>query len=1160
MVLVSMPPNSSNVNRLKLQEFIARELASTKPLLHAMASPNATYARRECQGKQANNNNNNGSSRSPSPNNNAGSRDDVNTGNRLLPHQQVLQLMARLRAQGKIATPGLLAVHSTGAGKTASGVATMLEFWNNTVPGTSDPLPIILVSTASNQSSNNVDELAANAIRFFGAFRSTLAGFPDYPFRALPGESYKKQLKRASTAITKRLVRGLRAIPRARWKKDDARDMYTFIKLGNDILQRKIPQQGLEHCVLIVDEIQMLLSPSSSEASQKRQYSAVKSLLLGRDSKTSWVLGMTATPGETKEELVQVLNFVLGNERGVTVADLANRQAFRRKAAGVVSYCYLLGDYMHFPKLAFAAPCFNIRENAWYGDPYFSALGKLSDYKNLLKSGSKNGKNAKGVSLKPGELEYNANAKRSYMRTLRKLGTYIPYSGNTRRGNNNNLNNNNNNNNNVGGNWNGNNADRLPIARFATARGSQLSYLLSPKILYLLDFIHRNDGKHYVYTSNPTTVRLIAWALKKWLGMEQFRGLETNGPPNPHRRYFVMIDNIAESKLAGLQGVGYQRASQAQKRVAYARAVAKGDKKRPLKADVDGNRVRVVLATAESYKGIDIGHLRYLHLLDPLVDFQDYIQFVGRGTRACSHSGMPEPKVQVMVYRLTDSRQRCGAPSDPRLFADYQVWSESLERYRRNWKVTQELVRDVAVDKHLFEDNLHRNMREIEEAVETMPKCDCRVPDLSNFYGLSRNAHKAVKTAGRKASEYNANMARKKAIYDERKQQYAQNHARGLHAWKPKAHYNTLFNTHKNQPPKKWGFPRAPSEEELKRKKMTREQWLASKRLTENDLKRIHPNVANRRLAHYQTKANDATRAQYKATAQAAAAVGAALRLPPAAQHLGNRLGVTKGHLALANYPLKRKKNGNEKNERTPRQKLANLQAWLQRPSVQQRAREATKKIVREEAKKHEKKLKLAQLAENRRKHNAKLREEQALRKKFANLNEKKAEREAGKELRAAKAELRALGLPVKKDMNLQQVRNAINAHKRRLAEGYDPQKEAANATRRKGWEHVFRRLGLQPLPSANSMARAYFEIASAASPRNALRAARRLNAARANKNKTNKNARNSPAPNSGAARTPAVAGNSAARRTANRRVNNNKNVGNRSPNRAGGSSGRAAT
>jgi hypothetical protein len=90
--------------------------------------------------------------------------------------------MMQLRATGIIQTPGLLAMHSTGAGKTLLTLCALIAFWNlNSLPGKvatilrpndiiSDPIPIFIISVKSNQQDNGLLKLAHYGMTFFEEF------------------------------------------------------------------------------------------------------------------------------------------------------------------------------------------------------------------------------------------------------------------------------------------------------------------------------------------------------------------------------------------------------------------------------------------------------------------------------------------------------------------------------------------------------------------------------------------------------------------------------------------------------------------------------------------------------------------------------------------------------------------------------------------------------------------------------------------------------------------------------------------------------------------------------------------------------------------------------------------------------------------------------
>jgi Helicase conserved C-terminal domain/Type III restriction enzyme, res subunit len=68
------------------------------------------------------------------------------------------------------------------------------------------------------------------------------------------------------------------------------------------------------------------------------------------------------------------------------------------------------------------------------------------------------------------------------------------------------------------------------------------------------------------------------------------------------------------------------------------------------RGNIDGDVVKVVLASEFATEGIDLRNVREVHILDPWYHLNKVEQIVGRACRYCSHSSLPLEKRNVTVY------------------------------------------------------------------------------------------------------------------------------------------------------------------------------------------------------------------------------------------------------------------------------------------------------------------------------------------------------------------------------------------------------------------------------------------------------------------------------------------------------------------------------
>ena len=71
--------------------------------------------------------------------------------------------------------------------------------------------------------------------------------------------------------------------------------------------------------------------------------------------------------------------------------------------------------------------------------------------------------------------------------------------------------------------------------------------------------------------------------------------------------------------------------------------------------NVNGERVKVVIISQSGSEGIDLNHIRQVHIMEPWYNMNRLEQIIGRARRNCSHAGLPlaERNVQIFLH-VTD--------------------------------------------------------------------------------------------------------------------------------------------------------------------------------------------------------------------------------------------------------------------------------------------------------------------------------------------------------------------------------------------------------------------------------------------------------------------------------------------------------------------------
>ena len=677
-------------------------------------------------------------------------------GESLMIHQSVVYTMANLRAMGILRTGGLLALHSTGAGKTLSGVACIVAFWNT--PG----MAIIPCSVRSNQSGNNILKLAELASRYFPWFHSTVDSdsIPTYPFAA--GE------ENARKALVARLQLGhswLAKNPRHTVSPEHLlgtmttvhRDLFGYNgRPGYFQASKTAPRRSLENCVFILDEIQMLVSPPKQEIAMKDLFMEMIEIFKnGRDLESTWVLGMTATPGETSPQVAEVLRMIAGRDDG-----LDTPKSIRDDAQGIISYAYTQGDTTKFAKIEVKHECIPInkcgdREHAFYSTIYYSQLQKLEETQNIMVRSLMIEKAPrmlkapipKNRTVSP-HLTYNVDKKFSLYSRVSRVAEYSKVTHGTHlvefdEGENNNMDGNKGtavNFNNVDGGiqqyledlgkkatgpvvmasyrgdqgtrrqqaLQGNNTPKLPKPHF---------FVLSPKITGVIKSILSEGGVHFVYSRETETLRLIAHVLERY-GFSLYPARKHKAERREKKPRFCFLNTMENTKRKRQFWTGkeFKRAykiSQSDINTLFS-LDDEGDSGEGQKEDAkpgvlrdpqnkDGEYCKVVLATGATYKGVDIAHIRHIHAVSMLPDFIDIIQLVGRGPRNCGHRGLPlkQRKVTFHMWKFIDTRHSGNILT--RLSPDKFLFDRALQVYLKGYGKLERAIMDVSVDSLLFE-------------------------------------------------------------------------------------------------------------------------------------------------------------------------------------------------------------------------------------------------------------------------------------------------------------------------------------------------------------------------------------------------------------------------------------------------------------------------
>ena len=113
--------------------------------------------------------------------------------------------------------------------------------------------------------------------------------------------------------------------------------------------------------------------------------------------------------------------------------------------------------------------------------------------------------------------------------------------------------------------------------------------------------------------------------------------------------------------------------------------------------NMDGSLLKIVLGTKAAGEGLNIYHVREVHVMEPWFHLNRLEQIIGRGIRNCSHTNLPaeQRNVSVFLYTVTEP------PSEDRPVRetlDMKLYRVAEEKIGKIGKVMEE---SASIDCHL---------------------------------------------------------------------------------------------------------------------------------------------------------------------------------------------------------------------------------------------------------------------------------------------------------------------------------------------------------------------------------------------------------------------------------------------------------------------------
>ncbi len=115
--------------------------------------------------------------------------------------------------------------------------------------------------------------------------------------------------------------------------------------------------------------------------------------------------------------------------------------------------------------------------------------------------------------------------------------------------------------------------------------------------------------------------------------------------------------------------------------------------------NMDGSLLKIVLGTKAAGEGLNIYHVREVHVMEPWFHLNRLEQIVGRGIRNCSHTNLPaeERNVSVFLYTVTEPKTKARPIRETLDMKLYRVAEEKIGKIGK----VMEIVKAAAVDCYL---------------------------------------------------------------------------------------------------------------------------------------------------------------------------------------------------------------------------------------------------------------------------------------------------------------------------------------------------------------------------------------------------------------------------------------------------------------------------
>ena len=619
--------------------------------------------------------------------------------------QSVVNMVMKNISMKNSTNRGMMALHSTGSGKTCTATGVIDAFWD------SDRF-IIFASSIDAVASNPPFKFHECAARLYGRFKKE-------PFK---GANEKESIERVGAAFEERgvLFHPFAKLANRITKTEKFKSLILRKTGGNDlnrptkmveklaalynkkqsVVQEALAQSGLnsmdqfidlDRAVLVIDEVHNLFRPLPT---QKAKHQLVEKHLDPKLHPNLKVVIMTATPGDNAEDVVKLLNIIRDPThapiKAPNVESAESIQLFKESLRGMISFFDMSSDTTQFPVVQDPGPIMFPMSNTQfvrYVEAYKEVKDTMTNYKKLAKAN---------------QLAKFWAGPRKYSNMLYQF------------------------------------EKKMELSEFS----SKLPGLIANVTTYPKE-------KHYIYSAfyenrgSSQGILEIARQMEAQgytkLTVQEARRLNQLGQlPEKGKRYVLALQKDLES---GGKSIGMN--------------LNELIKIYNHKENKDGELVHLFLATQGFNEGIDLKAVRHIHIFEPLVTMASDLQTIGRARRFCSHADLEWPNQwSVMIHRYQSAIMK---PIQTNMLDVQQVESQ-IETLKK--EIDETKVKKVAAEKRKELKALEKsikndlsNVKNIDEfiynnALEKMKELvvihqaikeaavDCRL--LNKFHGMEK--------------------------------------------------------------------------------------------------------------------------------------------------------------------------------------------------------------------------------------------------------------------------------------------------------------------------------------------------------------------------------------------------------------------------------------